>query len=93
MSQPSDLKSGYLYVKASGLRIPPYYQVTTDDKGNDVFPAIWIDFGVLGFEPIVVSQSNLDVDNYQSTQDVEIVDDETGEILDEQESFEVNGNE
>ena len=84
-----DLKSGYLYVKACGLRIPPYYQVTLDNDGNEVYPSIWIDSDILGFEPKVVAQSNLNVDDYEG----DTYDAETGEIIEDNDSatFDVEG--
>lgn len=90
---PEELKSGYLYVRAKGLQLPPRYQVTIkqDENGNDMFdeegrailkyPEIWIKSDIIGLEEFVTSQDALDVD-----EDVNIIptsiNEETGEVED-----------
>lgn len=90
ISDIEDLQSGYLFVKAKGLRKPSIYKLRyeRDDEGNIVYdengeavikyPEIWIEKGVLGFIPFVTAQDDLNVDNEE-----EIVDAETGEVIDE----------
>ena len=73
-----DLKSGYLYVKAKGLQLPPIYKIEKDEKGNDVYPAIWIKSDIIGLQPFVASQASLDVDDNDDAVDAEY-DEETGE--------------
>lgn len=70
-----ELKSGYLYVKAKGLRIPSNYklkykrnkekEIIYDDNGEALiqYPEIWVEEGVLGLEEFVISQSALNVDD------------------------------
>ena len=90
---PEELKSGYLYVRAKGLQLPPRYQVTIkqDENGNDMYdgegkailkyPEIWIKSDIIGLEEFVTSQDALDVD-----EDVNIIpasiNEETGEVED-----------
>lgn len=92
VGSPEELKSGYLYVVAKALQIPPYYKVTIkkDEDGNEMYdendeailqyPQIWIDDnGVLGLEEFVASQEALNVDEESSDEkvvDAEIVVDE-----------------
>ena len=90
ISDIEDLQSGYLFVKAKGLRKPSIYKLRyeRDDEGNIVYdengeavikyPEIWIEKGVLGFIPFVTAQDDLNVDNEE-----EIVDAETGEVIEE----------
>lgn len=89
-----DLQSGYLFVKAKGLRIPSVYRlqyeknedgsIKYDDNGEAVikYPEIWIERGILGFLAAVTSQDSLDVDDEKEVVDVK-VDEETGEVMDE----------
>lgn len=89
-----DLQSGYLFVKAKGLRIPSVYRlqyeknedgsIKYDNNGEAVikYPEIWIEKGVLGFLAAVTSQDSLDVDDEKEVVDVK-VDEETGEVMDE----------
>ena len=61
-----------------------------DENGEAIikYPEIWIERGVLGFIPFVTSQDDLDVENYKDdsidaeASDVK-VDEETGEVMDE----------
>lgn len=90
ISDIEDLQSGYLFVKAKGLRKPSIYKLRyeRDDESNIVYdengeavikyPEIWIEKGVLGFIPFVTAQDDLNVDNEE-----EIVDAETGEVIEE----------
>ena len=94
VSDINDLQTGYLFVKAKGLRIPTIYKlqyeknedgsIKYDKDGNAVikYPEIWIERGILGFLASVTSQDSLDVDNEKEVVDVK-VDDETGEVVDE----------
>lgn len=89
-----ELKSGYLYVKAKGIQIPPRYQVTEakDDDGNIKYdnngeallkyPDIWIQSDIIGLEEFVTSQSALDVDEESNVVDAKY-DDATGELVEE----------
>lgn len=76
-----DLKSGYLYVKAKGLQLPPVYKIEVDDKGEKTYPAIWIKSDIIGLQPFVASQASLDVDDNADAVDADEieVDEETGE--------------
>lgn len=76
-----DLKSGYLYVRAKGLQLPPVFKIEKDDKGKDVYPAIWIKSDIIGLQPFVASQASLDVDDNADAVDADEieVDEETGE--------------
>lgn len=89
-----ELKSGYLYVKAKGIQIPPAYRVTEakDEDGNIIYeddgnaklkyPDIWIQSDIIGLEEFVTSQAALDVD--EDTNVVEATYDEsTGEVINE----------
>jgi hypothetical protein len=90
--EDDEFKSGYLYVKAKGLRIPNVYKVTeeVDKEGNVVYnedgtaklryPEIWVESDVLGLQAFVTSQNALDVDSDDKTVDA-TVDEETGEVL------------
>lgn len=90
--EDDEFKSGYLYVKAKGLRIPNVYKVTEelDKEGNVVYnedgtaklkyPEIWVESDVLGLQAFVTSQNALDVDSDDNTVDA-TVDEETGEVL------------
>ena len=94
---PEDLKSGYLYVKAKGLRIPNVYKVTEklDKDGNVMYnengeailkyPEIWVESDVLGLMEFVTSQSALDVDGDDNVIDGEAsnVNPETGEVIED----------
>ena len=92
--EDEEFKSGYLFVKAKGLRIPNVYRVTEekDEKGNVIYnedgtaklkyPEIWVESDVLGLQAFVTSQSALDVDSDNDVVDVK-VDEETGEILED----------
>lgn len=94
--EDEDFKSGYLYVKAKGLRIPPIYKITEalDKDGNVIYnddgtvklkyPEIWIESDVLGLQAFVTSQSALDVDTVEAKEI--IVDEETGEVQDDAEA-------
>lgn len=89
-----ELKSGYLYVKAKGIQIPPRYQITEakDDKGNIKYdedgnallkyPEIWIQSDIIGLEEFVTSQSALDVDDESNVVDAKY-DEATGEVINE----------
>ena len=89
-----DLQTGYLFVKAKGLRIPSVYRlqyeknedgsIKYDNNGEAVikYPEIWIERGILGFLAAVTSQDSLDVDDEKEVVDVK-VDEETGEVMDE----------
>lgn len=95
VSDINDLSSGYLFVKAKGLRKPTNYKLRyeRDDKGNIVYddngeakikyPEIWIERGILGFIAVVTAQEDLDVDNFnEDVVDAEVkVDAETGEVV------------
>ena len=94
---PEELKSGYLYVKAKGLRIPNVYKVTEklDKDGNVMYnengeailkyPEIWVESDVLGLMEFVTSQSALDVDGDDNVIDGEAsnVNPETGEVIED----------
>ena len=92
--EDDEFKSGYLFVKAKGLRIPNAYRVTEekDEEGNVIYnedgtaklkyPEIWVESDVLGLQAFVTSQSALDVDSDNDILDVK-VDEETGEILED----------
>ena len=74
VSDINDLQSGYLFVKAKGLRIPSVYKLQYDknedgtlryDKNGEAvikYPEIWVERGVLGFIGFVISQDSLNVD-------------------------------
>lgn len=97
VSDINDLQTGYLFVKAKGLRIPSVYRITEekDSEGNIIYqengeaklkyPEIWVEKGVLGFLASVTSQNALDVDNDTNTVDAEEVKEnpETGELINE----------
>ena len=90
-----DLQTGYLFVKAKGLRIPSVYRlqyeknedgsIKYDNNGEAVikYPEIWIEKGVLGFLAAVTSQDSLDVDDEKEVVDVK-VDEETGEVVEDE---------
>ena len=92
--EDEEFKSGYLYVKAKGLRIPNVYRVTEekDKDGNVVYnddgtaklkyPEIWVESDVLGLQAFVTSQNALDVDSDADVIEAK-VDEETGEILED----------
>lgn len=94
VSDINDLQSGYLFVKAKGLRIPSVYKLQYeknedgtlkyDENGEAIikYPEIWIERGMLGFLGAVISQVSLDVDDEKDVVDVK-VDEETGEVVDE----------
>ena len=95
VSDINDLQSGYLFVKAKGLRIPSIYKlqyeknedgsIKYDKNGEAVikYPEIWIEKGVLGFLASVTSQNSLDVDDEKEVVDVK-VDEETGEVVEDE---------
>lgn len=88
-----ELKSGYLYVKAKGIQVPPAYRVVEvkdedgytiyDEYGNAKlkYPDIWIQSDVIGLEEYVTSQTALDVDDNSNVLDA-TYDEETGEVKD-----------
>lgn len=88
-----ELKSGYLYVKAKGIQVPPAYRVVEakDEDGNTIYdedgnaklkyPDIWIQSDVIGLEEFVTSQTALDVDDNSNVLDA-TYDEETGEVKD-----------
>lgn len=92
--EDEEFKSGYLYVKAKGLRIPNAYRITEEkDKDGNViynedgtaklkYPEIWVESDVLGLQAFVTSQNALDVDSDADIVDAK-VDEETGEILED----------
>lgn len=96
--EDDEMKSGYLYVKAKGLRIPSIYKIVeeTDKDGNVVYnedgaaklkyPEIWIESDVIGLEAMVTSQTALDVDSESNVIDAEEVKEnpETGELITEE---------
>ena len=98
VSDINDLQTGYLFVKAKGLRIPSVYRITEekDSEGNIIYqengeaklkyPEIWVEKGVLGFLASVTSQNALDVDADDNTVDAEDVKEnpETGELITEE---------
>ena len=105
VGSPEELKSGYLYVVAKGLQIPPYYKVTIkkDEDGNEmyndndeailVYPKIWIDNdSVLGLEEFVTSQDALNVD--EEANDKKVIDaeynSETGEVIEDYNQYDEN---
>ena len=81
---PEELKSGYLYVKAKGLRLPSVYKVTeeTDKDGNIIYnedgtaklkyPEIWIESDVIGLQEFVTSQKALDIEEEDEVMDAEV---------------------
>ena len=81
---PEDLKTGYLFVKAKGLRLPPVYKVTeeTDKEGNIVYnedgtaklkyPEIWIESDVIGLQEFVTSQQALEIDETNEIMDAKV---------------------
>lgn len=90
---PEDLKSGYLYVRAKGLQIPPFYKIEEkkDDNGNVIYdengeamlkyPSIWIQSDIIGLEEFVTSQHALDVDEDENIVPTSY-NEETGEVED-----------
>ena len=92
--EDEEFKSGYLYVKAKGLRIPNVYRVTEEkNKEGEVvynedgtaklkYPEIWVESDVLGLQAFVTSQNALDVDSDADVIDAK-VDEETGEVLED----------
>lgn len=97
VSSPEDdeMKSGYLFVRARGLRIPKVYRlqyekdkegnIKYDDNGEAVikYPEIWIESDVLGCQAFVTSQSALDVDDEEAKEE-KVIDAETGEVMDDE---------
>lgn len=95
VSDIEDLSSGYIFVKAKGLRKPSVYKLRyeRDKEGNIIYddngeakikyPEIWIEKGVLGFIAVVTAQEDLDVDNYKDDSIDAKVNEETGEVEDE----------
>lgn len=79
ISNPDDLSTGFLYVKAKYVQSPSTYKLTEDEDGNNIYPTIWIKGGIVGFEAYVSDQDEF---NYHSQQG-ETVDAVTGEIVDE----------
>lgn len=81
---PEDLKTGYLFVKAKGLRLPPVYKITeeTDKEGNIIYnedgtaklkyPEIWIESDVIGLQEFVTSQQALEIDETNEIMDAEV---------------------
>ena len=81
---PEELKSGYLYVKAKGLRLPSVWKVReeTDKDGNIIYnedgtaklkyPEIWIESDVIGLQEFVTSQKALDIDEEDNVMDAEV---------------------
>ena len=94
VSSPEDdeMKTGYLFVRARGLRIPKVYrlQYEKDKEGNIVYddngeakikyPEIWIESDILGCQAFVTSQSALDVDDEEAKEET-VIDAETGEVV------------
>ena len=92
--EDEEFKSGYLFVKAKGLRIPSVYRITEakDKDGNVIYnedgtaklkyPEIWVESDVIGLQAFVTSQGALDVDGEDK-----VIDAETGEITNEAEGF------
>ena len=92
VSDIEDLSSGYIFVKAKGLRKPSVYKLRyeRDKEGNIIYddngeakikyPEIWIEKGVLGFIAVVTAQEDLDVDNYKDDSIDAKVNEETGEV-------------
>lgn len=96
VSDIEDLSSGYIFVKAKGLRKPSQYKLRyeRDKEGNIIYdkdgnakikyPEIWIEKGILGFIAVVTAQEDLDVDNYnENVVDVK-VNEETGEVVEDE---------
>lgn len=96
--EDDNMTSGFLYVKAKGLRIPNVYRITEekDKEGNVIYlengeaklkyPEIWVESDVIGVEAFVTTQSALDVDDEDSKCiDAEEVKEnpETGELINE----------
>lgn len=73
-----DLKSGYLYVLAKYIQAPFNYKVKKNDEDKLVYPKVWVKGGIVGFEPLTVSQ---DAFEYHEVNDY-VVDDESGEVID-----------
>ena len=90
LSGIDELKSGYLYVRAKGLQLPPVYKIEKGEKGEDIYPAIWIKSDIIGLQAFVAAQASLDVDDNDDAVDAEVVeDDATGEVeFDTTEDFE-----
>ena len=96
-----ELKSGYLYVKAKGIQVPPAYRVqeAKDEDGNVIYddngeaklkyPDIWIQSDVIGLEEFVTSQAALDVDDNSNVVDA-TYDEETGEVKDSEDYKQYN---
>ena len=81
LSGIDDLKSGYLYVRAKGLQLPPVYKIEKGEKGEDIYPAIWIKSDIIGLQAFVAAQASLDVDDNDDAVDAEVAeDDTTGEV-------------
>lgn len=94
--EDEEMKSGYLFVKAKGLRIPNSYRVKVktdpqtkeplyDEDKNPIlkYPEIWIESDIIGLQAFVTSQDALDVDDNNDVVDAN-VDSETGEVLNEE---------
>lgn len=91
LSNPEDLTSGYLYVKAKGIKVPSVYKIidATDENGEVIFeengepkkkyPEIWIHSDILGLQAFVTSQNALDVDENDDAVDA-VENEETGEL-------------
>lgn len=100
VSSPEDeeFKSGYLFVKAKGLRIPSVYKVSEEkDEDDNViynedgtaklkYPEIWVESDVIGLQAFVTSQGALDVDGEDK-----VIDAETGEVTNEAETNDAEG--
>ena len=99
---PEELKSGYLYVKAKGLRLPSVYKITeeTDKDGNIIYnedgtaklkyPEIWIESDVIGLQEFVTSQKALDIDEDDNLMDVEVEDTNESEAVADLENEELD---
>lgn len=79
ISDASDLKTGFLYVKAKFIDSPRVYKVKEDEETGEVkYPQIWIKGGIMGFEPYVSDQDEFDY--VEPVKDAEI---ETNTLTDE----------
>lgn len=88
--EDEEFKSGYLFVKAKGLRIPSVYKVVEEkDENGDIiynedgtaklkYPEIWVESDVIGLQAFVTSQGALDVDGEDK-----VIDAKTSEVTNE----------
>ena len=79
----NDIKTGMLYVKADYVDAPNKYQVVKDEDGKDKYPEVWIKGGLIGFQKYKPTQSAF---TYQPTTKDDVIDAETGEVKEDDDS-------